>query len=76
MFRGSVQVYSVSQVLNPTQPPTLVTMYTRLHIEKDEVTSEKEHARTMCLWSNECSTSPVNASHSFLKINRQQRKFL
>lgn len=34
--------------------------------QDDEPTSENAHARTMCLCSNECSTSPVNASQTFL----------
>ena len=31
-------------------------------------TSENAHARTMCLCSKECNTSPVNASHNFLHV--------
>jgi len=31
-------------------------------------TSEKAHARTICLWSNECFTSPVMASQIFLHL--------
>ena len=37
-------------------------------------TSEKEQARTMCLCSNECKTSPVSASHNFLQTNEHNRK--
>jgi hydroxymethylglutaryl-CoA reductase len=31
------------------------------------ITSEKAHARTICLCSNECSSFPVSASHILLQ---------
>lgn len=40
-----------------------------LKISRLLLTPEKAHARTICLCSNECNTSPVNASHSLLSKN-------
>ena len=37
------------------------------------ITSEKAHARTICLCSKEWSTSPVSASHIFLKKKRDNQ---
>ena len=39
------------------------------------ITSEKAHARTICLCSKEWSTSPVSASHIFLKKRDNQHIF-
>jgi hypothetical protein len=39
------------------------------------ITSEKAHARTICLCSKEWSTSPVSASHIFLKKRDNQHMF-
>lgn len=33
-------------------------------------TSEKAHARTMCLCSKECNSSPVSASQTFLHMKQ------
>jgi hypothetical protein len=48
-----------------------ICMYVCIHKQinkKGKSTSEKPQARTMCLCSNECNSSPVNASQIFLHM--------
>lgn len=39
----------------------------KAELPNSKFTSEKAHARTICLCSKECFSSPVNASHNFLQ---------
>lgn len=42
--------------------------------QKAPFTSENAHARTMCLCSNECNSSPLNASHTLLQKGKNTRQ--
>lgn len=47
---------------------TEIIVINQYKINIAKTTSEKAHARTMCLCSKECNSSPVKASQTFLHI--------